>query len=197
MEHNFYTDKNTLEQVYKIISDHEISLTEDDIFNFLRIKNRWPVEYYWKQPTIEIITEYGGGYSIFDSSGRFLFDEWKKYYDSGFTSIISNVLDLTPELRKLSEKIFQFLGIEISANFYFTKGSTNHRISFPHHSHNYHVIVKPIYGKSKWVLGEKSFIPEQSFIVPAWTQHSVCECKEKKLSMTINLPMDKFQHYEP
>ena len=152
---HFYTDKNTLEQVHKIISDYEISLTEDDIFNFLRIKNRWPFEYYWKQPSIEIITEYAGeSRTIFDKDGKFLFAEWKKYYDSGFTTILSNVLDLTPELRKLSEKIFQFIGVEANANFYFTRGSTNHRISFPHHEHQYHVIVKPIYGRSKWIVAQ-------------------------------------------
>ena len=197
MEHHkhFYTDKNTLEQIYKIVSDHEISLTEDDIFNFLRITNRWPYEYYWKQPSIEVITEYGGGYTIFDMKGRFLFDEWKKYYDLGFTSILSNVFDLTPELRKLSEKIFQFVGTEVNSNFYFTRGSTNHRISFPHHDHDYHVIVKPIYGKSKWILGEKMFTPEHPFIIPAWTRHSVCECKEKKLSLSINFPADAFPHH--
>ena len=193
MEHNFYTNKNTLQEINKIVNDHEITLTEDDVFDLLKIKYRWPYQYSWNQHSVEVLCEYGvTNVRFYDRDGRFIFDEWKKYYDSGFTTILSNVFDLTPELRKLYDKIFALIGEQSNANLYFTKGSTNHRISFPHHNHEYNVIVKPIYGESRWILGEKMFIPKQSFIVPALTRHSVCESKEKKLSLTINFNIDVF-----
>ena len=54
------------------------------------------------------------------------------------------------------------------SNFYFSPGTTNKRVSFPH-EHEYNVIVKPIYGNSTWQInGEvfensaKSFIKNES-----------------------------------
>jgi len=45
--------------------------------------------------------------------------EWIKYYDLGYTTIVSHVLDLTEELRNLNKKLNDAVGLNISANFYF------------------------------------------------------------------------------
>ena len=49
-------------QLMKFIQNFKINITEDDMFNLLKIKRRWP--YYHptqndKQPTVEVISMYG------------------------------------------------------------------------------------------------------------------------------------------
>ena len=181
---------DNLQEILKIVDDHQISLEEEDIFNFLRITRRWPPKYSWGQPSIEIITQYVDCHQpFFDwSDGHFVFDEWKKYYDSGFTTIMSNVLDLNIELRSLRDKIFQYTGSYINGNFYFSAGSTKHRVSFDPHEHNYNVILKPIYGKYTWQLSGSEFeVSKKSFLIPAGESHSVSKCVDKKLSLTLNI----------
>ena len=115
------------------------------------------------------------------------YEKWNEYYELGYTTIISNVFDLTDDLRKLNKSLEKLVGCLINANFYFSKpGQTP---SFEHHSHSYHVIAKQIYGNSNWKLGEKAFTlkPNESIIIPAKTMHSVTHKYEKKLSLTINI----------
>lgn len=179
-----------LEKLSEIVSDHVINLTEEDIFDFLKITYRWPYRYHWNQTTVEIITGFGNNSSdcFFNRLGRFQYDEWKKYYDEGFTTILSNIMDLTPQLRSLSSKLFKFSGKEMNGNFYFSKGSKDHRVSFPGHSHKYPVIVKPIYGNCTWILGNEQLKnPKETFIVPSNTIHSVDEGPDKRLSLTLNI----------
>jgi len=179
-----------LTKCLEVIKNHNINLTEENIFDFLKITYRWPFRFAWGQPSVEVISEYGYNSSecFFNQQTRFQFDEWKKFYDAGFTTILSNVLDLNFELRELSDKLFDLCGTRINGNFYFSKGTTDHRVSFPSHSHEYNVIVKPLYGKCKWIIdGEHLINPEEAFIIPAKSMHSVYECTEKKLSLTINL----------
>tara|TARA_R100000329_G_C7516828_1_gene182168 strand:- start:61 stop:630 length:570 start_codon:yes stop_codon:yes gene_type:complete len=183
-------DIRNLEECYNAVLNHDINLTEEDIFEFLKITYRWPFRYPWNQATVEVITEYGLNSSeyFFNQHGRFQYDEWKKFYDEGFTTILSNVLDLSPELRSLSDKLFKFSGTRINGNFYFSKGSRNHRVSFPQHNHEYPVIVKPIYGNCKWILGNEELQnPTKSFIIPPRTIHGVVEGFDKRLSLTLNI----------
>ena len=54
--------------------------------------------------------------------GIFLnFDKWHKYYSLGYTTVIGNVLDLNPELRKIENYLTEELGIMCCGNFYFWK----------------------------------------------------------------------------
>ena len=181
---------DSLYKIYDIVDNHEISLTEDDIHGFLQMYMRWPLEYMCGQPSVEIIPEYGRNSkgNFFDHKGMFLYDRWRRCYDAGFTTILSNVLDLTPQLRELSDKIFSYVGHHINGNFYFSPGATNKRVSFPPHDHDYHVIVKPIYGKATWQInGEVFKNSTRSIIIPAGASHSVNECPNKKLSLTLNI----------
>ena len=183
-------DIKNLEECYNTVLNHHIDLTEDDIFEFLKITYRWPLRYSWNQASVEVITEYGLNQSeyFFNRYERFQYDEWKKFYDEGFTTILSNILDLTPELRDLSDKLFKLTGTRINSNFYFSKGSTNHRVSFPKHNHDYPVIVKPIYGNCNWILGNEELNnPANAFIINTGTIHSVVEGTGKRLSLTLNI----------
>ena len=53
----------------------------------------------------------------------------------------------------------------------------------------YNVIVKQIYGKSKWLIGENKFVlePNQTCLIPKNTGHAVIEKTENKLSLTLNI----------
>lgn len=181
--------ENTLIKILEIVNNHHISLTENDVFNLLQIQKRWPLKYMWNQPSVEIISEFGFNTSVdfFDYNGQFLYDRWKRCYDSGFTTIMSNIMDLTPQLRDLNQKIFEYTGDNINGNFYFSSGSIKNRVSFPPHKHEYNVIIKPIYGKSIWQIEDTLFENSmESFIIPMGVSHSVKKCYDKKLSLTLN-----------
>jgi len=188
-----------LKNLVNIVNEHEFTLTEGDILNLLKIKNRWPFSRCLPHsnevnnnevPPVITISQWRSNYwgNYYNASGIFLYDEWKKAYDLGFTTILSDVLDLTEELRDLEEKIFTFSGAATNANFYFSKGSENHRVSFDEHMHDYDVIVKMIYGKCLWKIGgEFVEMEDNTALIPAGTPHCVVESKSKKLSLTINL----------
>ena len=170
------------------IHEHQINLNEDDILDLLKIRNRWIK--YKNDPPVLTITQWREHYwgEYYDDAGLFLFDQWKKSYDLGFTSILVDVTDLTQQLRDLEDKIRQFSGTRGNANFYLTKGSNIHRVSFADHFHDYDVIVKMIYGKCVWKIDNQYVeLQNNTILIPANTTHSVVECTDKKLSLTINL----------
>jgi hypothetical protein len=189
-----------LKNLLDIVDKHEFTLTEDDILNLLKIRHRWPFNRCLPHskgealnnsvPPVITISQWRQNYwgTYYDASGIFLYDQWKKAYDLGFTTILSDILDLTEELRDLDQKMFAFSGAPINANFYFSKGSENHRISFDEHMHDYDVIVKMIYGKCLWKIGgEFVEMENNTVLIPSHTPHCVIESKSKKLSLTINL----------
>ena len=184
---------NFLEKLQDIVDQHEINITEEEMLNLLQNTKRWPLTYPWGQPSVEIINNLesrvaGNFFKNIYNHGVYLdYEKWHEYYELGYTTIISNVFDLTDDLRKLNKSLEKSVGCLINANFYFSKpGQTP---SFEHHSHPYHVIAKQIYGNSDWKLGEKTFTlkPSESIIIPAKTMHSVTHKYEKKLSLTINI----------
>jgi hypothetical protein len=76
---------------------------------------------------------------------------------------------------------------QINCNFYFGNGLKS--ISFKKHSHDYAVLVKNIYGCSRWIIdGKEVFLKEQDII---WfdknISHEVVEISSAKLSMTCNI----------
>ena len=173
-----------LEGAAQIIKEHEITLDEDGILDLLQIKYRWP------EPALEVINQcQKKSDGFFDSRGYVYYERWKRLYDLGFTSLLSNIMDLTAELRSLDDKLYEYKGSETNANMYLSAGTTKHRASFDPHNHDYHVIVKPIYGTCTWVINGKSqeVDPSDVLIIPAGTMHSVVENKEPRLSLTLNL----------
>tara|TARA_R100000995_G_scaffold78182_1_gene48659 strand:- start:352 stop:591 length:240 start_codon:yes stop_codon:yes gene_type:complete len=71
--------KQDLEILEVLIKGSKITLTEKDIFNFLKISKRWPFRYPWNQPSVEIITnnEKLNSDLFFDVTGYLNFDRWK------------------------------------------------------------------------------------------------------------------------
>ena len=184
---------NLIQKLQDIVDEHEINITEKEILDLLQNTKRWPLFYPWGQPTVEIINNLGHTstdfFKNFNTNGSLYldYDRWYKYYELGYTTIVSNVFDLTNDLRKLHDSLSKVIGCNINFNFYLSR--PGQLASFRHHSHLYYVIVKQIYGNSKWKLNEKTFNlkPQESLIIPANTMHSVTQKYVKKLSLTINI----------
>ena len=173
-----------LEGAADIIREHDITLDEDGILDLLQIKYRWP------EPSLEVINQcQKKSNGFFDSRGFIYYERWKKLHDLGFTSLLSNVMDLTSELRELDAKLYEYKGSETNANLYLSAGTTTKRPSFDPHNHDYHVIVKPIYGTSTWIIDgqRKEADPSDVIIIPEGSMHSVIDNPEPRLSLTINV----------
>ena len=173
-----------LEGAADIIREHEITLDEDGILDLLQIKYRWP------EPSLEVINQcQKKSNGFFDSRGYIYYERWKELYDLGFTSLLSNVMDLTSELRELDAKLYEYKGSETNANLYLSAGTTTKRPSFDPHNHDYHVIVKPIYGTCTWIIDgqTKEADPSDVIIIPEGSMHAVIDNPEPRLSLTINV----------
>jgi len=178
-----------LKELEEIVKSINLNLTEEDIFNFLKISKRWPIRYPWGQHSVEILcnNEHLECMHFFNINSYLNFNEWKRFYDLGFTSIISNVLDLNEELRLLNKKLTENTGLEINGNFYFSK--PGQRASFDSHHHEYDVIVKQIYGTAEWQVNNQFFTlsPSETCIIPKNVVHQVLNKNKNKLSLTINI----------
>ena len=105
------------------------------------------------------------------------------------TSSVSDITILLPAERDLNNKLLAIKGSETNANFYLSKGTETRRPSFDPHNHDYHVVVKPIYGSCTWVVNGKKHeaVEDSVLVIPAFSEHSVISNKEPRLSLTINL----------
>ena len=178
-----------LQDIAKQVKEVKVPLEEQDILNFLKITRRWQYRNTWGHPSIEIIDSIGRRQSerFFDMKGEFIYDIWKELYDKGFTFILTNILDLTKELREIDKVIRDQTGFHTWGNFYFS--TPGRKASFDLHEHDYAVIVKQIYGNSHWQVGDKNFIlkPDEVCVIPEKTKHMVYNKNENKLSLTINI----------
>jgi len=185
--------KKKEKQLMKFIQDFKINITEDDMFNLLKIKRRWPATHPTEkdQATVEVISMYGQKHNyINDTSGYLDFNTMKSFYDKGNTILINDVLDLTEELRELEKELIARTGIgNIKGNLYFGNGKPGIHPSFDLHSHGYNVIQKQIYGTNYWTVDDQQYeIHEQEIImIPAQAWHEVYKSDGKRLSLTINL----------
>ena len=196
-----------LERCKTVIENYKINITEDDVFQFLKIRKRWPVRYRETNiPSVEVITQ---GHSVEQHNyicgpDNFLdFNLVMKYYNLGYTILLSDVLDLTEELRSLENKLIDMTGnFPIHANFYFGKAVKDIRPSFEYHAHDYNIVSKQIYGTNYWVINDEQITVEKNkaITIPKNTNHMVyhSEIKTKiskgnylqdtrRLSLTINL----------
>mgnify|MGYP001198770658 CR=1 FL=1 len=177
-------DQKYFSECVDIIDAQQIDIDEEKILDLLQIVMRWP------EDSLETINHCGMVSNDYFTNSKYLdYSKWKKLYDLGFTSQLYNVLDLTSQLRELNESLYKVKGSYTSANFYLSKGSTTRRPSFNPHHHDYHVIIKPIYGKCKWLIGKdtQDIEPGQIIVLPAFTDHAVTEALEPRLSLTLNV----------
>jgi len=185
--------KEKEKELMKFVQDFKINITEDDIFNLLKIKRRWPAVHPTErdQATVEVISMYGQKHNyINDTSGYLDFNVMKSFYDKGYNILINDVLDLTEKLRELEKELIARTGIgNIKGNFYFGNGKPDIHPSFDLHSHGYNVIQKQIYGTNYWTVDEQQYeIHEQEIIfIPAQSMHEVYKSDGKRLALTINL----------
>ena len=172
---------------YKV-KNTAIYISEQQVLDFLKIKHRWPLNYPSGQPSVEIISNNGDMRRVpfFDAFGYLDYDKWKHFYDLGYTTVVSNILDLNDQLRNLAFMLRDELGNDINGNFYFSK--PGQKPSFDLHTHPYHVIVKQIYGESQWICGDKKLLlkPQETLWIPKKTPHAVLSKDNNKLSLTLN-----------
>ena len=177
-----------VKSLLRTISEMDVNIKEQDILDRLDDRFRWPKTYPWGQPTVEVIQEDGGQHQdFFWEDGYIDSDKCIKYYQDGYTLIISKIGFLHKEARKVKNELDNFFHFNINCNFYFGTGRKS--ISFPSHAHNYDVLIKNIYGSSVWLLNNKKTTLDRQrvFYLSKGTKHVVTKITDKKLSMTCNL----------
>lgn len=174
----------------------EINLTEEDILEKLQQRRRWPKKYLHTDDfgSLELISYFSSlthtvfRDDLFDGGGYLDYYKFRRYYDNGFTFMLVDILDLSPELRKINDYFQDNFGTQVQGNFYINGNKAEGHPSFESHDHNYDVFVKHIYGWSKWVIDGRELTVKAGDVValPAGTMHKVVENSEKRLSLTIN-----------
>jgi len=166
----------------------KVNLTETDVLDKLLDRMRWPKNYLFGQPSVEAIKEDGTKHQdFFDEDGYLNSAKAIKCYEEGYSLILSNIGGFNRETFLIQETLNHYFKKIINCNFYFGNGLKS--TSFDKHSHEYPVIVKNIYGQSKWVIAEKELILNGQDVI--WfdknTDHQVVKIYDAKLSMTCNI----------
>lgn len=173
---------------FKKLIDQKINLKEEDVLEKILDRRRWPKQYLHGQPTVEAITEDGSKHQNFFHMDDYIDSHaCIKCYEEGYTLILSNVGYFTKDTREIQNFLNTYFNREINCNFYFGNGKKS--ISFKKHNHDYAVVVKNIYGKSKWIIGGQEEILENQNCIgfDKFVDHEVIEIDKAKLSMTCNL----------
>jgi len=175
-----------LEEIYR----HRININEKMILERLNDRHRWPKKYLSGLPSLERIIRDDGfkTQDFFHPIDNYpMHGAVKKIYDQGYTLVISQAQYLFDDVSILSDKLSDFFNYEIQANMYLSKG--NKIISYPYHDHDYAVIIKGIFGRSKWRIDNEVKILENQniFFVDRYIKHCVEEIYETKFSITFNL----------
>jgi len=172
----------------KTLHNKKINITEENVLERLLDRFRWPVRYPWGQPSVEAINQNGSKHQDFFYKDGYL-DSQKciKTYEDGYTLIISNIGSLFKDTWTVQELLNSEFSNSINCNFYFGNGKKS--ISFDKHDHEYPVIVKNIYGESKWIIDSKEIIVKDQDCIwfDKYIDHQVIDIKNFKLSMTCNI----------
>jgi len=172
------------------IINKKINLTEENILEKLLDRRRWPKKYPHpdNQPTVEAIAKDGKAHqNFFNEDGYLESLECIKCYEEGYTLILSNVGEISEDLWKIQQHLNKVFNKHINCNLYFGNGKRS--VSFDKHNHDYAVIVKNIYGKSKWVIDDKEVIlkDQECIWFDKFINHQVVEIESAKLSLTCNI----------
>ena len=175
----------------KFLEDFKIDIKdESEVFEWFKIKRRFPHEFHTQRPCVEVINSYDGDSQhrgLFDPEGFLDIERLKEYYNNNHTIILSNVLDLHEDLRRLEKHLQKTFGFFPGhGNLYFSKDTG----SFPSHDHQYDVMVKQIYGTCFWKIGGDNDVvlaPGDVLYIPKGTTHYVNKVNGPRLSLTINM----------
>ena len=171
------------------LKSQKISITEDTILERLLDRYRWPKLYSRDfQPSVEAIKEDGTKHQDFFDDDDYLNSlDCIKSYEEGYSLIISKAGTLCKDLWLIQQILNQNYQKHINCNLYFGNGKKS--VSFSKHNHPYPVIVKNIYGTSKWIIDEKQVVLEDQDVI--WfdrgVDHQVIEISDAKLSLTCNI----------
>lgn len=175
-------------KLLEIIKNKKVSLTEEQVLERFLDRYRWPKKYSWGQPSVEAILENGTKHQNFFSDDEYLDSEaCIKCYEDGYTLIISNIGGFSKDVWTINQLLNYHFKVNVNCNFYFGNGKKS--ISFDKHNHDYPVIVKNIYGESKWIIDEKEVVLKNQECIwfDKFIDHQVIEIANAKLSMTCNI----------
>lgn len=182
------------EKLLNILKNKKVNLTEEDILNRFLDRFRWPKMYSWKQPSVEAILEDGSKHQdFFDEDGYLNSEKCIQCYEEGYTLILSNIGGFSKDVWMIQQLLNYQFKTTINMNFYFGNGKKS--ISFEKHNHPYPVIVKNIYGSSKWIIDEKETILENQDVTyfDKLIDHQVIEINTPKLSLTCNIDTEEYK----
>jgi len=176
----------------ELLEEYTIHLEERDVLNFWKMRRRFPHEFHTQSASIEVTNSYDGeSYhkGMFDSEGYLEYNKILNYYENGHTIIMSNVFDLTKELRMLENVISDsFAFYPVYGNFYMSKTDKG---GFQSHDHPlFDVYVKQIYGTSHWVLNETEDVilpPGDVLFISKGTKHYIKNTDGPRLSLSIRM----------
>jgi|TARA_Y100000114_G_scaffold128755_1_gene125916 mannose-6-phosphate isomerase-like protein (cupin superfamily) len=181
-------DQNLLNEIAGV----KVDMTEKQMLNRLLDRFRWPKRYSMApltgMPSVEAINEDGSKDENFFSHDNFLDSvECIKRYNDGYSLILSAVGGICLGTWQIQQMLNKRLNKYVNCNLYFGNGKKS--VSFEKHNHHYPVIVKNIYGKSKWIIDEKEvYLQNQDVIFfDKGTDHQVVEIYDAKLSLTCNI----------
>ena len=180
------------EEFKQLLEEYTFHITEQDVLNFWKIRRRFPHEFHTQSPSIEVTNSYDGEFhqrGMFDSEGYLEYFKILDYYEKGHTVIMSNVFDLTEELRMLEGVISDvFAFYPVYGNFYMSKSDKG---GFSSHNHSlFDVFVKQIYGTSHWVLNENEDVilpPGDVLFISKGTNHYIKSTDGPRLSLSIRM----------
>jgi len=189
---NCCLNMNIIDDLIAEIDSKTINLEEKDIIERLIDRHRWPYKYHTGHPTLERIDAAGEKWQDF-----YLPDGWPdvnkvlNYYDSGYTFILSGVQNLNSQVLEITNILEHFFQANVNANMYLGKGTSS--ISFPRHQHEYHVLVKNVFGDSGWIINQRyqKLQKQDSIFIPAHTDHQVIEIFNIKATITFNIWTDQ------
>lgn len=168
------------------LKSKKINLTEDDILDRILDRHRWPKIYpMYNQPSIEAINENGEKDQDFFWKDEYVDSEkCIKRYEDGYTLIFSRVSEFCRDTWIFYQLLMKTFNTVCTSNFYFGNGKKS--ISFNKHNHPYPVVVKNIFGESKWVIDEKEIILKDQDCISfdKFIDHQVIQINKPKLSMT-------------
>ena len=180
-----------IQEIAQTVRGMKVNVNEEDILFKIIDKWRWPRQYPWGDPSIEVIDEDGRKSRDFYEDGPEggYVDPYKcidKYHE-GKTLILGSAQWLFRDTKNISDFLNQAHQYHCNINFYFGKGTKS--TSFKSHAHTYAVLVKNIYGESDWIINDQKIsLGKQDVICFEYdTPHEVVQINKPKLSMTCNL----------